>query len=90
MDDDQIFADYLKTNEERVAANNQLLDQFRAKGFDQDSLDALAVALYVKKEYLIYARQLMIDAYGDVFAYAHQALGFGSDQVEALRRNLLE
>ena len=90
VDDDQIFADYLKTNEERVAANNQLLDQFRAKGFDQDSLDALAVALYVKKEYLIYARQLMIDAYGDVFAYAHQALGFGSDQVEALRRNLLE
>ena len=50
----------------------------------------LAVALYVKKEYLIYARQLMVDAYGDVFAYAHQALGFGPDQVEALRRNLLE
>ena len=90
VDDDQIFADYLKTNQERVAANNQLLDQFRAKGFDQDSLDALAVALYVKKEYLIYARQLMIDAYGDVFAYAHRALGFGPDQVEALRRNLLE
>ncbi|MCT6810790.1 MAG: tyrosine-protein phosphatase [Bifidobacterium sp.] len=90
VDDDQIFADYLKTNQERVAANNQLLDQFRAKGFDQDSLDALAVALYVKKEYLIYARQLMIDAYGDVFAYAQQALGFGPDQVEALRRNLLE
>ena len=90
VDDDQIFADYLKTNQERVAANNQLLDQFRAKGFDQDSLDALAVALYVKKEYLIYARQLMIDAYGDVFAYAQQALGFGPDQVEALRGNLLE
>ena len=90
VDDDQIFADYLKTNQERVAANNQLLDQFRAKGFDQDSLDALAVALYVKKEYLIYARQLMIDAYGDVFAYAQQALGFGPDQVEALRSNLLE
>ncbi|WP_288804719.1 tyrosine-protein phosphatase [uncultured Bifidobacterium sp.] len=90
VDDDQIFADYLKTNQERVAANNQLLDQFRAKGFDQDSLDALAVALYVKKEYLIYARQLMIDAYGDVFAYARQALGFGPDQVEALRSNLLE
>ena len=90
VDDDRIFADYLKTNQERVAANNQLLDQFRAKGFDQDSLDALAVALYVKKEYLIYARQLMIDAYGDVFAYARQALGFGPDQVEALRSNLLE
>ena len=32
----------------------------------------------------------MIDAYGDVFAYARQALGFGPEQVEVLRSNLLE
>ena len=90
VDDTQVFADYLKTNQERVAANNQLLDQFRAKGFDQDSLDALQIALCVKEEYLAHAQKAMVEAYGDVFAYARQALGFGPDQVEALRSNLLE
>ncbi|PXY89422.1 protein-tyrosine-phosphatase [Bifidobacterium asteroides] len=90
VDDAQIFADYLKTNQERVAANNQLLDQFRARGFDQDSLDALQIALCVKKEYLAHAQETMVEAYGDVFAYARQALGFGPDQVETLRSNLLE
>jgi len=90
VDDDQVFADYLKTNVERVEANNQLLDLFRAKGFDQDSLGALQIALCVKKEYLAHAQQTMLEAYGDVFAYAQQALGFGPDQVEALRSNLLE
>ena len=90
VDDDQVFADYLKTNEERVKANNQLLNQFRAQGFDQDSLDALQIALCVKKEYLAHAQQTMIEAYGDVFTYAQQALGFGPDQVDVLRRNLLE
>lgn len=90
VDDDQIFADYLKTNQERAAANNQLLDYFRAKGFGLDSLDALEIALCVKKEYLTHAQQTMIEAYGDVFTYARQALGFGADRLDALRRNLLE
>lgn len=90
VDDDQIFADYLKTNQERVTANNQLLDHFRAKGFDLDSLNALEIALCVKKEYLTHAQQTMIEAYGDVFTYASQALGFGADRLDALRRNLLE
>lgn len=90
VDDDQIFADYLKTNQERVAANNQLLDRFRAKGFDLDSLDALEIALCVKKEYLAHAQQTMIESYGDIFTYARQALGFGADRLDALRRNLLE
>ena len=90
VDDDQIFADYLKTNQERVTANNQLLDHFRAKGFDLDSLNALEIALCVKKEYLTHAQQTMIEAYGDVFTYASQALGFGADRLDALRRNRLE
>ena len=90
VNDDQVFADYLKTNQERVAANNQLLDRFRAKGFDQDSLDALQIALCVKKEYLAHAQKAMVEAFGDVFTYAQRALGFGPDQVEVLRSNLLE
>ncbi|RBP99376.1 tyrosine-protein phosphatase [Bifidobacterium xylocopae] len=89
VDDDVIMTDYLKTNQERVKANDELVERFRAKGFDQDSLDALSQALYVKREYLEHAEKLMRDEYGDVFAYADQALDFGPEKVEALRAKLL-
>ncbi|MDF7663925.1 tyrosine-protein phosphatase [Bifidobacterium sp. ESL0763] len=90
VDNDQVFADFMKTNGERVKENNSLIEQFRAKGYDQDSLDALSVALYVKEDYLVYALKLINDEYGDIYTYADKALGFGPDKVKALRAKLLE
>lgn len=89
VDDEQIMADYMKTNQERVVANTALVSRFRAKGYDQESLDALAVALYVKKEYLEYAFELIFSQYGDVCSYARQALGFSRGKIESLRQQLL-
>ncbi|WP_161522277.1 tyrosine-protein phosphatase [Bifidobacterium xylocopae] len=89
VDDTKVMEDYLKTNKARVAANNELLDSFRKRGFGQETIDALSIALYVKREYLEYAERLMHEQYGDVFSYADQALGFGAEKVDALRAKLL-
>ncbi|MCO6541737.1 MAG: tyrosine-protein phosphatase [Lactobacillus sp.] len=90
VDEDQILQDYLQTNQDRKAANDVIIDYYRQQGAKQAALDAMAIALYVKPEYLQKALQLINDNYGDIYTYAQQALNFGAKEVQQLQAKLLE
>ena len=47
-----ILEDYLKTNEQRKAANEQIIAQYQANGTSPAEIQQLETMLYVKKEYL--------------------------------------
>lgn len=85
-----IMQDFLLTNTERKAANDQLLNVFRSKGMDEDEIAALSTALYVKPAYLEHAFFLIKEQYETVLNYAEQALGFDEEKVSQLKLLYLE
>ena len=52
-----ILEDYLKTNEQRKTANEQIIAQYQANGTPPAEIQQLETLLYVKKEYLATALQ---------------------------------
>ena len=52
-----ILEDYLKTNEQRKTANEQIIAQYQANGTPLAEIQQLETLLYVKKEYLATALQ---------------------------------
>lgn len=90
VSEEQIMQDYLKTNEDRKQANDQIIDYYRQQGAKPEALAALAIALYVKKEYLQNSFHLIKSNYQDVFHYAQTQLNFGPEKVQKLQKQFLE
>lgn len=78
VDQSYILEDYLRTNTQRKAANDQLLAQYKKAGKTEAELKALSTMLYVKKEYIVQAVNSIVENYGDISAYLQKGLGLPS------------
>ncbi len=81
-----IMDDYLRTNELAAAGRGQLLAVLATRGVDPA---ALAPLLEARPHYLTEAFDTVDREFGDLSAYARDALGIDAATVHALRVNLL-
>lgn len=73
VSDDQIFADYLKTNTARKEANEEILAYLKDK-LTKEQLQNVAIALTVKREYLEKYFEAINKHYGDFESYLTKGL----------------
>lgn len=85
VDKEAIYKDFLITNTERKSANDSLVQQFREQGFNEEQLESLATALYVKEDYLDHALNLIEKNFGTTEQYAAQCLNFDQQKLAELR-----
>lgn len=79
-----ILADYLKTNEERKAANKVQLAEYEKAGATPAELKILAVILDVDKSYIEAAFKTIESEYGSVDNYLTKGLGLPKDFKEQM------
>jgi len=84
---DDVFADYLLTNDQLLPALQPLLDQFRSIGGDPDLLKPV---VGVQKEYLETALDEMQKRYKTIDGYFSQGLGLDAATIGKLRVRLTE
>lgn len=84
---DDVYADYLLTNERLVPALKPLFDEFAAAGGDPD--DLLPV-LGVNRAYLDAAFDEMSTTYGSITGYFTEGLGIDAAAQERLRESFLQ
>ncbi|WP_057895470.1 tyrosine-protein phosphatase [Liquorilactobacillus oeni] len=82
---DDIYADYLKTNEARKAENAKILQQFSTR-LSNEKLKALAVSLNVKAEYLQHAFKLIREKFGSFDNYLQDGLQLENGYVDKFRQ----
>ncbi|WP_430603512.1 protein-tyrosine phosphatase [Enterococcus sp. DIV0724b] len=85
VEKEEIYKDFLVTNEERKQANDELVQQFREQGFSEEQLESLATALYVKEDYLDHAFHLIEKHFGTAENYAAECLDFDKEKLEEFR-----
>jgi protein-tyrosine phosphatase len=84
---DDVFADYLLTNDQLLPALQPVLDQFRSIGGDPE---LLMPVVGVQKEYLEAALDEMHKRYKTIDGYFSQGLGLDAATVGKLRAKLTE
>lgn len=82
---DDIFADYLQTNQLRRAANQNICEEAHQQGASKLQLEALEQLLLVKDIYLAEAYDAIEETYGSFEHYLTDGLLVAPDTVEALR-----
>lgn len=80
-----IYQDYLETNIARKSANDQIIEELRAKGLSEEQLASVSVMMYVKKNYLEESFQIIAERYGDVINYIQNGLGVSLETIEKIR-----
>lgn len=85
VEKEEIYKDFLITNIERKQANDELVQQFREQGFNEEQLESLATALYVKEDYLDHAFNLIEKNFGTAEKYAAQCLNLDQQKLAELR-----
>lgn len=86
VSEEDVFSDYLLTNELLLPALKPLFAQFESVGIDPALLRPV---LGVKREYLETALGVMDERFGSIDGYMSRGLGLGDDVLEALRSALL-
>lgn len=86
VDRDDVYHDYLQTNDRLLPALKPLFDDFAASGGNPDLLTPL---LGVEKAYLDAAFAELESSFGDVAGYFTQALGIDADDQARLRDRYL-
>ncbi|MEO9329100.1 tyrosine-protein phosphatase [Gordonia aurantiaca] len=84
---DEVFEDYLLTNDELIPALHPVFAAFENAGGDPEILSAI---LGVRREYLEGAFDEMTKEFGDVEGYFVEGLGLDSAVVETLRKRYLD
>jgi protein-tyrosine phosphatase len=85
--DEDVYADYLLTNEQLMGMTKPISDQFASIGGDPALLDPV---LGVREEYLDAAIAEMNSKYSDIDGYFTDGLGLGSATVDKLRSTYTE
>ncbi|MBO0465997.1 tyrosine-protein phosphatase [Enterococcus plantarum] len=85
VEKEEIYKDFLITNTERKQANDELVQHFREQGFNEEQLESLATALYVKEEYLDHTFKLIEKQFGTAENYAAECLNFDQVKLAELR-----
>lgn len=86
VDEQDVFHDYLLTNQQLLPALKPIFDQFSSLGGDPE---ALKPVLGVDRSYLRTAIDLMTKAYGSIDGYMSDGLGLDDEILERLRSRLL-
>ncbi len=84
-DMEDIFDDYLKTNEQRKAENAAMIELERAQGKSEGELAVLGEFLVVRREYLQYAFDNIDKLYGGFDRYIGNAIGLTDADIGRLR-----
>jgi protein-tyrosine phosphatase len=87
VDEEDVYADYLLTNEQLLPMTQPISDQFASLGGDPG---LLAPVLGVRKEYLDAAITEMNSKYGGIDAYFADGLGIDSATIHALRTSYVD
>ncbi len=80
-----IYADYLKTNQMRKAANDLMIAGMREKGMDEAQLKEVETMMYVKKDYLDVAYETMNAEFGGLKGFVKDGLGLSDNLVKDLK-----
>ena len=87
VSDDDVLAEYLRTNDLLLPALEPMFDQFRAAGGDP----AVLVPVFgVDSSYLAAGLDEMTSRYRSIEGYFSEGLGMGADAIEALRQAFTE
>lgn len=89
VSDEDIYEDYLLTNEMRKEANERAVQELASTGATQKELDDLRSMLCVKSEYLDYAFSIIEEEYHGFIPYLETALGLGDDFVLRMQERFL-
>jgi protein-tyrosine phosphatase len=87
VDDDDVYADYLMTNQQVLASLQPIIDQFVAAGGD---VEALKPILSVQAEYLDTAVDEMRQRFGSIEEYFINGLNLDQATIERLRTNFID
>ncbi|MDQ2621454.1 MAG: tyrosine-protein phosphatase [Actinomycetota bacterium] len=85
--EEDVFHDYLLTNDQLVPALKPIFDQFESVGGDPD---VLRPVLSVDRTYLETAIDLMTETYGSIDGYMTEGLGLDDTTLTKLRDRLLQ
>lgn len=88
--EEEIMKDYLKTNRQRIKANEVLLSEAQKGGFSPRQLAGLNSLLLVQESYLQRAYQAAVQHYGSIGAYLEQGIGITADEIAKLKSLYLE
>lgn len=88
--EEDIYEDYLKTNKQREAANQVILEKGRQKGMNEQQLDGLLQLMTVKAIYLHEMYQAIADHYGTFEHYITKGLLITDIEIRQLKDNYLE
>lgn len=83
--DEQIRTDYLKTNTERKAANQEIINSMKDKLTD-DQLNVLQIGLVVDESYLVHAKEVLVSKFGTFENYLSTGLHLPQDYVQQFRK----
>ncbi|QNG19471.1 tyrosine-protein phosphatase [Rhodococcus triatomae] len=86
VDEDDVFQDYLLTNELLLPALGEVFERFAAAGGDPELLEPV---LGVRPEYLHAALATVREHFGSIEGYFGTGLGLGEDVQTALRERLI-
>lgn len=86
-DQDAVFADYLRTNDELLPHFDDFFARFASLGGDPDLITPL---LGVRREYLEVAIDEALSRYGTIEQYFAAGLGLDDDTLQALRTRLVD
>ena len=86
-DQEAVFADYLRTNDELLPHFDDFFARFASLGGDPDLITPL---LGVRREYLEVAIDEALSRYGTIEQYFAAGLGLDDDTLQALRTRLVD
>lgn len=87
VDEEEVFHDYLLTNDQLLPALKPIFDQFESVGGDPSLLRPV---LSVDRTYLETAIDLMTETYGSIERYMTDGLGLDEETLTALRDRLIQ
>lgn len=87
---DQIMADYMLTNEMRLAQNKEITEKLIKIGKGPQELAVIDVALSVQPEYLQHLFDYTDERFGSFFAYIQEVLNVSDSDAALLKSKYLE
>lgn len=85
VDRETIYRDYLKTNDFRRDANNNILSELKNEGISQDDLKYMETMLYVDKSYLDTAYETIEKNFGNMDNYLKTALNISKSDKDSFK-----
>jgi Protein tyrosine/serine phosphatase len=84
-DREDIFIDFLKTNELRITANRAIIETVKEYGYSEEELDALKTSLNVDRSYLEAVYDTICKEYESVEQYIENVLKISQEDVDKLK-----